>query len=250
MRPVPSLIVLVVILAVFYYFAQSRAPDMLANKLSNKLGVAVSIDSIKPRLSTISINMLEIANAPGYTLPKAFSAKTIELHAPLKTYFEDSVVVEQIDIDTIYLGIEFDTTSSGQGNWTHLLSLYKKGPNLDPNDKRQVLIKKIVFTNIHSDLMFHSEGNQITKLPLIARMVLTDVSSHGGLPIDQLTSSILGQMLIQAFQQYHLNNMLEGIVDTPGKAVETILKPFGEVFNTAPKERIQFQEYANSHVSI
>lgn len=222
MRPIGSLIVLVVIIAVLAYFASSRVPDIVASYLSKEMGVTVSIDSIKPKLNTITVNQFEVANEPGYTLPKAFSAKTITLQAPAKTYFQNPVVVEQIDVDTIYLGIEFDTTTSTAGNWTKLLSHYQKEAHLDAQDNRKVLIKKMVFTNIQADLIFRSQGGKIQKLPLIPRIELTDISTEGGFPIDQLTSSILGQLIKQAFMQYHMDTLLQ----LPGKALDLFIKPF------------------------
>lgn len=245
MRPLASLIAFVLLLVILYYFALSRTPDMLANHLTKKIGVAISIDAIKPKgLSEINVDTLEIANAQGYTLPKAFSARTIELHAPITAYFQDQVVVDQINVDDIYLGIEFDTTSSITGNWTQLLHHYQTEAHLDANDGKRVLIKKMIFTNINSDLIFHSQGGKITKLPTIPRIELTNISTEGGLPIDQLTSSILGQMLKQAFMQYHLNNMIQGLIESPGKALELFIKPFQGIFNMAPIQERDLKETA------
>ncbi len=229
MRPLGSLIVLIVILVALYFFALSRAPDIVANYLSNEMGVTASIDGIKPRTKTITVDQFEIANEPGYSLPKAFSAKTITLQAPVQNYFKDHVVVEQIDVDTIYLGIEFDTTNSVEGNWSKLLSHYQKEAKLDVKEGKRILIKKMTFTNIQADLIFHSADGKIQKLPPIARIELTNISTGAGFPIDQLTSSILGQLIKQAFMQYHMENLLQIV---PDKAVDLFTKPFGGIFST------------------
>lgn len=239
MRPLASLLALIVILAALYFIALSRGPDILAGYLSKELGVSVSIDSVKPRWDTFRVEMFDVANESGYTLPKAFSAKTIELKAPASTYFSDPVVVEQITVDTIYLGIEFDSTTSASGNWTKLMSHYQDKADLAAKDGKKVLIKKMIFTNIQADLIFHNQGGKIQKLPLIPRIELTNISTEGGFPINQLTSSILGQLIKQAFMQYHIDSML---LQVPGKAVELFMKPFEGVFNAAPNQKEYFKE--------
>lgn len=239
MRPLASLLALIVIIVILYFIALSRGPDILGNYLSKELGVTVSIESMKPGWKTFNVEMFEVANEPGYTLPKTFSAKTINLYAPITTFFQEPVNVEQIDVDGIYLGIEFDTTTSPTGNWTKLLSHYQSEAHLDAKDGKKVLIKKLVFTNIQADLIFHSEEGKIQKLPVIPRIELANISTEGGFPIDQLTSSILGQLIKQAFMQYHIDNML---ILVPGKAAELFIKPFEGVFNAAPSEEEYLKE--------
>lgn len=242
MRPVGSLIVLIVAIAVLSYFALSRSPDMLSNYLSKQLGVTVSIDGIKVRQKSITLNQFNIANEPNYSLSKAFSAKTITLNAPIMNYFQDQVVVDEITVDTIYLGIEFDSTTSVQGNWTKLLGHYQKEAKLDATDGRRVLIKKMVFTNIQADLIFRSASGKIQKLPNIGRIELTNISTEGGFPINQLTSSILGQLIKQAFMQYHMDNLLQVL---PGKALELFTKPFEGILSQS-----EAQENADSPLTL
>jgi len=242
MRKIIGLIVFVVIIGVLYYFALSRAPDMLSNYLSKAIGTSVSIDSIKPRLNKITVDQFEIANEEGYTLPKAFSAKTITLNAPISTYFQDRIVVDEIQVDSIYLGIEFDTAKSAAGNWTKLLSHYQKEAKLDASGGKSVLIKKMVFTNIHADLIFHSADGKIQKLPTIPKIVITDISTEGGFPVNQLTSSMLGQLIKQAFIQYNMENLLQMI---PGKALDLFTKPFQGIFSLREEE----QELPNFEMS-
>lgn len=244
MRPVGSLIVFFIILGVLYFYALSRAPDMVSNYLSTEIGVSVSIDGIKPGLRKITVNQFDVANEEGYSLPKAFSAKTITLNAPLTQYLNDPIVVEQIDVDAIYLGIEFDTTTSTEGNWSKLLSHYQKEAKLDAKDGKKVIIKKMVFTNIQADLIFHSGENKIQKLPKIPRIEITDVSTEGGFPVDQLTSSMLGQLIKQAFIQYHMENFLQMV---PEKAIELFLKPLKGIFSMKEEENLK---YADSFINI
>jgi len=238
MRVLSIFIIIIVAIIVLFFLGWSRVPDMLANNLSKKLGVAVSIDAIGLRPSKIDVDKLEIGNPRGYTLPKAFSAQEIDLYASLTNYFREEVVVEEIDVRDIYLGLEFDSSSGTSGNWTQILSNYQKSAKLEETGKgvRKVLIKKLILTNIQTDLLFRKEGGKIKRLPTIKRIELTNISTEGGFPTDQLMSSILGQMLKEVFIQQNLNSMLQGILQTPGNAIDTFLKPFKGIFNAVPKE--------------
>lgn len=238
MRFITLLLIIIIAVVVIFFMGKSRLPDMLANNLSKKLQVAVSIDSMDLSFSKIDANQLEIGNPKGFSLPKAFSAKEIEVTAPITEYFRDSIVIEEIDVNEIYLGLEFNTPTSSDGNWTAIMDNFQKSAHLEeagPSAKK-VLIKKLVFNDIQTDLLFRQNGGKIKKLPQIKQIVLTNISSEGGFPTDQLMSSILGQMLKEVFIQNHLNNMIKGFVDSPGKAVDTLTKPFKEFFNSAPKK--------------
>ncbi|NGX59171.1 MAG: hypothetical protein KR126chlam3_00318 [Chlamydiae bacterium] len=235
-----SLIIVLIIIAaivVLFFLGWSRVPDMIANNLSKKLGVAVSIDSMNLRTARIDVNKLTIGNPRGYSLPKAFSAKEIKLHAPVTAYFSNDIVVEEIDVNDIYLGLEFDSTSSADGNWTRILKHYQDEADLDAADGKKVTIKKLVCNNIRTELLFRTQSGNIKKLPNIDQIVLTNITTEGGFPVDQLMSSILGQMLKEVFIQQNLNNMIKGLLlDTPGKAVDTFLKPFQGIFNAVPTD--------------
>lgn len=230
------ILILVAIIALFFV-AKTRIPDMLANNLSKKLGVTVSIDSMGFMPSKVEARQLEIGNPRGYSLPKAFSAKEILVHAPITRYFKDDVVIEEINVNDVYLGLEFDSTSGTDGNWTQIMGNYHKNSKLEQEGPgiRKVLIKRLIFTNIQTDLLFRGEG-KAKKLPTISHMEFTNVSSEGGIPSDQLIDNILAQMLKEVFLQYNLGNMLQGILQAPGSAVETILKPFTGASDFCPSE--------------
>jgi len=238
MRVLAIILVIIVAAIVLAIIGWSRVPDILANNLSKKLQVAVSIESMDLSLSSVDVNNLEIGNPRGYSLAKAFSAKEIQVHAPLREYLSDSITIDEIDVNDIYLGLEFDSAQSAQGNWSRIMSSYKNATESDddPKNDTKILIKRLVFNNIQSDLLFRKNGGKVRRLPLIRQIVLTNVSTEGDFPMDQLMSSILGQMLREVFIQQNLNNQLQGIIKAPGKAVDTITKPFKDLFNTAPKK--------------
>ena len=68
---VAAIIAAVVIAFIFW----SRVPDILANNLSNKLKVSVTIDDISLSWGEIKISDVEIANPRKSILPKAFACQ-------------------------------------------------------------------------------------------------------------------------------------------------------------------------------
>jgi uridylate kinase len=102
----------------------------------------------------------------------------------------------------------------------------------DEKNKRTVLIHRLVLTNISVDVVYRSDGGKVKRLPKIDQIVLTDVSSEGGVPMDQVMNSVLGQMLKQIFIKENLKNMLDGILQNQGNGtLEKIITPFKGLLN-------------------
>lgn len=239
MRLGTILLIIFIGIIVILFLGKSRLPDMLANNLSKKLQVAISIDSMNFSFSQIKINKAEIGNVRGYSLPRAFAAKEILIKAPLSTYLHKQVVVDEIVVNDIYLGLEFNSTSSTNGNWTIIMQNFQNAANLDATGGKKVLIKRLVLNNIDTYLLFRKNGGNIQRLPGIRQIVLTNINTEGGISSDQLASSILGQMLRQVFVEQRLNNMLKGILTDPEKAVNDFLKPFKDIFNAVPQKNAE-----------
>jgi uncharacterized protein involved in outer membrane biogenesis len=239
-------IIIVIILAaiVIGFIGWSRLPDILANTLSNKLKVSVEIDDMSLGWGKIEIDKVTIGNPPGTILPKAFSCGSIDVIAPFTNYLDQKIIIDQIDLNDVYLGLEFDSAKGTEGNWTRIMSNLKPSnaqqtnnkkkkaaPPTDSGPKRSVLIKRLILTNIDVDVVYRKEGGKIQKLKRIDRIELTNVSSEGGLPMDQVMSSVLGQMLKSVFEKQNLQNMLQDLLQQQG-GLQQYIEPFKGFFNT------------------
>lgn len=233
MRLSSILVILILIIVVVLFLGWSRIPDMVANNLSKKFQVSVAIDAISLGPKKIEVKKIQMGNPPNYTsLLKAFSAQDTLIEAPLTRYLNKDVVIEQVDVNDIYLGLEFDSASSTDGNWTVIMSNYNSSTAEEKQEKkeRSVLIKRLVLNNISVDLVFKKDGGSIKKLPMINQIVLTDVTSEGGIPMDQLMGSVLGHMLKSVFTKENLQNMLKDVLETPQKTLDKVFKPFKGLF--------------------
>lgn len=238
MRGFIVFILLIVLIIVVFFTSWSKVPEMTANNLSKKLQVQVSIGDMGLTPKSIKVSHLQIGNPSGYkTLPKAFSADSLIVNAPLSSYTNQDIVIDEVTIDNIYLGLEFDSISGTKGNWTVIMSNYKRTTEQEKQagSRKTILIKKLVFTNISPYVVFVKEGKGIRKLPEIDRIELSNISSEGGFPTDQLLNSVLGQMLKSVFEREHLQNMLKNLLENPQKTIENLTKPFKGLFQVLPK---------------
>jgi uncharacterized protein involved in outer membrane biogenesis len=239
LRSVLGLVVISVLaLIIIIFVGWSRIPDMVANHLSKTLNVLVEIADIELSLKRIGIDKLDINNPKGYSLPKAFSADRISIYAPLIRYLKNDIEIDEITVDNIYLGLEFDTPRGVAGNWTdiiHNANLKTKKEGSSP--KKTVFIHRIILTNIHTDLIYHSNGDKVRKLPVIKHIELKNISSEGGGAIDQILNSALGEMLKQVFIEQNLNDLFENVIK-PNLQIPSIpgggANPFKGLFNTTP----------------
>ncbi len=222
-----TIVLIIIIGVIILFFSWSSVPDILASKLSKKLGVQVTIGDIHLSMNTIDVQKVSIGNTPGGTLPQSFSADQVLSVAPLFSYLHKDIVIDEIDIDNIFLGLEFDAPGQKTGNWTKIMA------NLEASEKQSggksnktVMIKKLVLTNINITLAYRTGGKPPQKLSPIKRLEFTNVSSTTGLPTEQITEIIMREMLKQVFSREGLQNMIEGFMQSPQKGVENLLKPF------------------------
>ncbi|MBS0603953.1 MAG: hypothetical protein JSS60_02830 [Verrucomicrobia bacterium] len=251
-----GLVVVVILAAVVIGFIfWSRIPDIAASNLSKKLKVAVEIDSFGIGWGKIDVKKIQIGNPPHSILSKAFACNEIDVLAPFTNYLSNHIVIDEIDLQDVYLGLEFDSPSGTNGNWTTIMGNLKKttggssapsgnGKSKKKNKEmqqpaptgsaRSVLIHRIVLTNIDVDVVYKTDG-KVKKLPRIPRMELNEISSEGGLPMDQVLNSVLGEMLKQVFIKENLKNMMQEFMNTPSP-VQQYLAPFKGFFNAVPQE--------------
>ncbi len=220
---------LVAILLLAAFLLYSRLPDLLSDKLSKALKVAVQIEDVHLSFSNITLDHLEIANIPKSVLPKAFSAEKIAFDAPLINYVKDAIVIDEISLDQVYLGLEFASPTNLQSNWSTIMApLSAEKPSSETQKK--VLIKTLILTNIQVEIVYKNKKGEIKKLPLIDKIVLTNINTEEGLPMNQIMNSVLGQMLKSVFLKENLKDAIDGLLQEPESAVDKLLTPFKGLF--------------------
>lgn len=220
----------IIILAGFIigFIYWSRVPDMVADRLTKKLQVTVLVGDMRLGLNKISIDKLQVSNPPQYRLlSNAFTCDEIVVNAPLTGYLKKDLVIDEIDMNNVYIGFDFDSIKGASGNWTQIMKNLQKENKKVPKSAsdRTVLIRRLVLNNIQAEVAYE-DGGKVRRLPVIPQIVLTNISSKGGFPMDQITNSVLGKMLQSIFEQENVKNMLQNIFQTPSK----LLSPFEGLF--------------------
>jgi uncharacterized protein involved in outer membrane biogenesis len=242
------IIILAVVIVAFIFW--SRVPDILANNLSKKMKVSVAIDSVGLGWGKIDLKKIEIGNPAKSILAKAFSCNEIDVYAPFARYFNKNIIIDEIDLNDVYLGLEFESASSTKGNWTTIMNNIQSTTNTNQVNKkkrevkappetsqRSVLIHRLVLTNIDVDVVYRKDSGKVKKLPRIPKIELTEISSEGGLPMDQIMNSVLGEMLKQVFLKENLKNMLQDLLNQPSP-IQQYLAPFKGLFGEAEEEAV------------
>jgi hypothetical protein len=221
---------MIAILFIGFFVLNSYLPNMIAKNLSEKLEVAVEIEDIGLLPSQIKIENLDIANPKNSLLPKALSVEKILLKTPLTHYLKKKIEIKAIDIENIYLSLEFDSAKGTKGNWSVLMKNAQEGQTPSKESDTEVLIELLTLKNIQVEVAYKDSG-VIKKLPLIDQIVLKNINSSKGLPTTQIMNSVLGQMLKSVFIQENLKDMLEGVLEQPRENLDAILDPIKKLFD-------------------
>lgn len=222
------IVIILLALIIFGFIANSRLPDIVSNNLSKKINVPVQIDDIHLNWNRIDIDKITIGNPLGSILPKAFSCDRLFFLTPFTNYLKRHIVIDQIEIDNVYLGLEFKSPLNTDGNWSKIINQISSSTT---STLRTVLIRKLILTNIDVDLVSLSEGNSVKRLRHIDRIELNDVSSEEGIPANQITSLIIQEMIKHVLLEQNLQNLIKDVIKNPENNIKKILNPFKKIFN-------------------
>ncbi|GAB4190143.1 MAG: hypothetical protein Tsb0015_11110 [Simkaniaceae bacterium] len=242
------LLLLIIILG--GYLVYHKAPKLLEKKLSHKLGVPVTIENMHFFPKSFEITGITIGNPPQSALPTAFKAATVRFEAPYWNYIHPHIVINKVEINDVYVGIEFYDKNNTRGNWTQIIS------NLDasngtgqkndspagktqaaqktPVKERTALIKHLIVTNIHIDLLL--QGDRLRRLSPIEKVEFTNITSEKGLPMDEITELIVQKLMEQISILGGFGNMLKSVLFLPKEAAEVFFSPFQMLFGKPKRQ--------------
>lgn len=194
-------------------------PKILSYSLSKRAKVEVTINNIDLGYDSIEVEGIQVGNPKGSKLPQALKVKNVSAVAPIKNYFHDEIVIDSITLNDIYFGLEFYKKNSSNGNWTYIINnLTESNKKESASQKKkgkekQVLIKKLILTNLEIEMYTHGKDSQVKKLNTIKRLEFTNVTSSGGIPTAQIMNVIIQQALREIFSKEGIQNMLNDILN-------------------------------------
>ncbi len=225
-----------IVLVIAVLFVWNYIPNIISSKLSSEAKVPVKIETLNLSLNKIGLKGLMIGVPKGSLLSKSLSVNSLDILSPIKNYFHDHIVIDEIHLDNIYLGLEFEKKGSPKGNWSTIMGNLSEGKKETPEKsekkegkQKSVLIKKLVLTNIDIELVYKDSGS-IRKLRPIKRIELYNVSSTGGLPTSQIMDIIMQQMLRNVFSKEGMQHLLQDVLN-PSNKVEQVFDNLKGLFS-------------------
>lgn len=218
-----------IILTFITYLVEMRASYFLSDMLSKKMGTEVKIGSVSISFGSVTVKEIEVSNPKDAILPTAFKADSITISASLFSLLSDQIRIKEIAIDKILLGLEFNSPSSTDGNWTQLMHGFQSGKKETSASKKSLFIETLQLNHISTRLVYKTDPSNIRSLPEISHITLKNISSEGGVPLEQLANSILGEMLARVFAEENLKNMLKDIIKEPSDVMNGFMSPFKSI---------------------
>ncbi len=230
------LIVLIVVLFVAVIVVWGFLPTIISSELTKRAGVPVNIASLQIYPSQISIDHFSIGSPPKSILPESLNIQETDIDAPLTRYFSDDIVIDEITMDSIYLGIEIEKKGSSKSNWSYIMANLNKGKKEAEGKKAtKVLIKRVLLTNLNVELAYKDQNGRIQKLQPIKRLELKNISSEGGIPSAQITHIILKEALRNIFSLEGLQNLVEDVINPSS---DGFLQPFKGIFGETEEAKL------------
>ncbi|MBF8262543.1 MAG: hypothetical protein HW387_208 [Parachlamydiales bacterium] len=202
----------ITVAAVIVFLWLIKAPIM-SSYLSQLLGMRVSVASVSVSPTETKMSNFKIDNPWKYKGATAFQAATIQADYQWNQLRSDPTVIDRIEIDQIYLGIEFFNSSGSQNNWKEIAA---KIPKREAESK-EVIINELIFTNMTVEITGMGVWAK-TETRTIDRMEFTNVSSKNGFPTRELIANVFGNA--------GLMDYIKNIIPLPGGILKMLI-PFG-----------------------
>jgi hypothetical protein len=230
-------VIVVIVLGVILVW--NMLPTIVSHKLSKQAGVSVTIGDIQVTTSSIELDSIRVGNPPKYQkTPRALSVRQLDINVPLTRFFDDNIVIEEMKMDDVYVGLEFDSQKSKNGNWTTIMKTMSESTSTEKDKAKAkgksttILIKKLIITDLQIELAYTTGGQANRTLRPIDRIELTNISSEGGLPTAQIMDIVMRETLRNIFSKEGLQNMLEGVLD-PGSSDGGVMNSLKGLFSEA-----------------
>lgn len=224
----------IIAIVLIFIIGWNTLPSWVSGALSKRAKVPVSIEALRFLSPGIEVERIRVGNPPDSILPHALQVGSLQVHAPLRRFFDDQIVIDLVALNDVYLGLEFESQGSARGNWSTIMRNLKQSTGTEKEaaakkgKSTSVLIKKLVITNLNIDLVYRKGDQRVRKLKPIPRLEFTNISSEGGIPTAQIMDLILSEMLRNVFSKEGLKNMLDDVLSPKGSTQDALKGLFSQ----------------------
>lgn len=193
-------------LSIVALLAWTNKKTLLTHYLSNQLHTSVSIQSFDVGKTEIELSQIHITNPRPSKTPTAFTADNLLIQASVSEILSTPLIIEEIDIDQIFVGIEFYNQTGDDNNWSRMLGDQKK----EVKNSRPYLIRTLILRNLTVELT--KADGQTKRYPVIQKMEFHNISNETGFPIEEIQKAIFKLMLQDLFKQLNLGDLFQGLL--------------------------------------
>jgi len=194
-------------LAIAATLTWTNRSTILAHFMSRQLRVPVTIRALDLSKTSSAISRLWVGNFPGSKSSTSFTAESIRMQAALEQIFEDPMTIEAIDIDDIFVGIEY--YQGGDTNWSRILQ--SKVPK--KKKPRDYLIRTLTLRNLTVQVM-QADG-KVKRYPTIKQMEFHNITSETGFPVEEIEKAIFDLMMKDLMRKLPIDQLFRGINPLP-----------------------------------
>lgn len=177
--------------------------NILAHLISRQLHVPVSIRSLDISKTSAEITQLWIGNFPHSQTTTSFTAETLKLDGNWEQIFGNPLTIETIEIDNIFVGIEFYDANGKDSNWSRMLN-ENEPKKKNPKD---YLIRTLTLRNLTVELT-QADG-KVKRYPTIKEMQFHNIGSETGFPVDEIEKAIFDMMMKDLFKKLQLDQLFK-----------------------------------------
>ena len=132
------LILFLILLPATSYITLINLNKILAYKVENLIKVPTYIQSVSINKDYIEIKEIILNNLPDSVLPTALKIENMIIDAPITTYLSDEIKLSSIICKDFFVGLEFESKGSSQGNWSILMDNINQSAPSDNSSKKSV----------------------------------------------------------------------------------------------------------------
>jgi len=207
-------VVIVAVISLIIAILLLKAP-VISSYLSYKLGVNVSMRSVSISTGGMKITKFKINNPIGARTNTALSAKKINVDYEWQELRSDPGVIEDIEINDVFLGIELYNSSGSRNNWSQILATVDDNQD---KDAKEMIIKRLVIKNLSVSVRGKGIFSSWQKIKEIPRLEFRDISSKEGFPTEKLIE--------QVFDEANLGTYIKELIKQPVKLLDKVISPF------------------------
>ena len=173
--------------------------------MSRQLHVPVTIRSLDITKTSAEISRLWIGNFPHSQTSTSFTSDTLRVEEKLDEIFGNPVTIQSIDLENIFVGIEFYDAEGKNSNWQRILEEKAGSKKI----RREYLIRNLTLRNLTVEVT--QANGKVKRYPTIKQMEFHNIGSETGFPVDEIEKAIFDLMMKDLFKKLQLDQLFKSL---------------------------------------